>query len=58
MIWNREPALFLALIQAVLVLAVGFGLNLSGDQVAAISAVSAAALGLVARSKVTPVQPG
>lgn len=56
-LWGREPAAVLAAVQAVLALAVGFGLDLSGEQVSLIVAASAAVLGLVTRSRVTPVQP-
>lgn len=51
---NREPAMTLAVIQAVIVLLVSFGLDLSTEQTAAILAASAAVLGWVTRSKVTP----
>lgn len=54
-LWGREPAAVLAAVQAVLALAVGFGLGLSGEQVSLIVAASAAVLGLVTRSQVTPV---
>lgn len=54
-IFGREPVLVLALVQTVLALVAAFGLNLSAEQVAAIMAFSAAALGFVARSKVSPV---
>lgn len=53
-LWGREPAMIVAFIQAILVLAVTFGLNLSQDQTAAILAVAALALGLITRSQVTP----
>ena len=53
-IWGREPAMVVALIQAVLVLAVTFGLKLTPEQTAAILAVAALALGLITRSRVTP----
>lgn len=53
-LWDREPALILGVIQAGLALAVGFGLGLSGEQVALILAFSAAVLSLITRSKVTP----
>lgn len=53
-LWGREPALVLGVIQAGLALAVGFGLNLDGQQVALIMAFSAAVLSLVVRRKVTP----
>lgn len=51
---NREPAMTLAVIQAVIVLLVSFGFDLSTEQTAAILAASAAVLGWVTRSKVTP----
>jgi uncharacterized membrane protein len=44
---NREPALFVALIQAILVLAVAFGVDLTGEQTAAVLAV-VVAIGAVA----------
>lgn len=56
-IWSRivdEPVLTLAVIQAGLALAVGFGLRWTGDQVALTVTFSAAVLGWVARSRVTP----
>jgi hypothetical protein len=56
MIWNREPVMALAVIQTVVALAVSFGLELSGEQVGAITAASAAVLGFIARSRVTPTQ--
>lgn len=55
-LWNREPAMILAVLQTLLALLIGFGLKLSGDQVALIMAFSAALLGLITRSQVTPVQ--
>jgi hypothetical protein len=55
-LWGREPAAILALIQAVIVLAVVFGLKLTTEQTGAILAVSAIVLGLITRSKVTPVK--
>ena len=53
--WNREPALILGVVQAVLALAVSFGLDLSVEQTGALLAVSAAVLAVVTRQKVTPV---
>ena len=53
-IFGREPALVLALVQAVIALVVAFGLSLAPDQIGAILAVSAVVLGLITRSKVTP----
>ena len=54
-ILDREPVMFMAVIQAGIALAVSFGLNLDGMQTGAIMAFSAAVLGLFARSRVTPV---
>ena len=55
MIFNREPALILAAVQAVLAVAIGFGVDITTEQLALILAATAAVLGLVTRSKVTPV---
>ena len=52
-VWGREPALILGLVQSGIALAVGFGLNLDGQQVAAILAFSAALLSVVVRQRVT-----
>ena len=46
-IWGREPAMVLALVQAVIALVVAFGLNLAPDQIGAILAVTAVVLGLI-----------
>ncbi len=57
-IWDRitnEPVLVLAVVQAALALAVGFGLGWTGEQVALVLALTAALLGFVARRQVTPV---
>jgi len=56
-IWGREPAMVLALVQAMIALVVAFGLNLAPDQIGAILAVTAVILGLVTRSRVSPGQP-
>jgi hypothetical protein len=45
----------LALVQAVIALVVAFGLNLAPDQIGAILAVTAVILGLITRSRVSPV---
>lgn len=44
----------LAVIQAVIALVVSFGLHLSSEQIGSIMATSAALLGLITRSQVTP----
>ena len=53
-IFGREPVMYMAIIQAGLALAAGFGLNLDGQQIALIMAFAAAVLGFIARSQVTP----
>jgi hypothetical protein len=53
-LWNREPAAILGALQAILALVISFGLNLSGGQIGAIYAASAAILAVVVRSQVTP----
>jgi hypothetical protein len=53
-IWGREPAMLLALVQAVLALVVAFGFDLEPDQIGAILAVTAVILGLITRSRVSP----
>ena len=53
-LWGREPAMVLALVQAIIVLGVAFGLRLSAEQTGAILAVTALVLGLITRSQVSP----
>jgi hypothetical protein len=55
MIWKREPAMILGVVQAIVALAISFGFGLSAEQTGAILAVTAAVLALVTRSQVTPV---
>ena len=52
-LWNREPAAIVAAFEAVLALALAFGLQLDAEQVAAIMAAVTAVLGLVVRHTVT-----
>lgn len=54
-ILGREPILFLAAVQTAVALVAAFGLKLSAEQIAAITAFTAAVLGVIARSKVSPV---
>lgn len=54
MIFRREPAVILGLVQAALAVILSFGVDLSADQVGTILAFSAAFLALVTRSQVTP----
>lgn len=53
-LWGREPAMVVAFVQALLILGVTFGLNLTQEQQGAILAVAALGLGLITRSQVTP----
>lgn len=53
-LWNREPALVVGFVQAVITAAVAFGLELTAEQTGAILLVTAAALSLVVRRKVSP----
>ena len=53
--FNREPAMILAAIQALLAVAVGFGLDVTPEQVGLILAATAAVIGLITRSRVEPV---
>jgi len=50
----NEPALVIALLQAVIALAVSFGLDLSPEQVGSILALAAAAAAVFVRQRVTP----
>lgn len=54
--FGREPALWLGLIQAVIALAVGFGLDWTAEQVSLVLAAVAAIVAVVVRSQVTPVK--
>lgn len=52
---KAEPALFSGLVLVLLNAGAAFGLNLTGEQTAAINAVVAAVLAFFTRSQVTPV---
>lgn len=51
---GREPVLWIALINSLIMLAIGFGLKLTTEQVTLIMAAVNAILAFVARSQVTP----
>lgn len=55
-IFGREPVLYITLLRTGLALAVGFGLNLTGEQVALVVAFADAAFGFITRQAVTPSQ--
>lgn len=52
---NSEPVLVLGAVNAVIALAVGFGLNVSPEQVGLINAAVAALISVFLRRKVNPV---
>ena len=54
MTWSKEPAVWVGLLQAVLALAVGFGLDITEEQLALSLAVAAAVSAVVVRSRVSP----
>lgn len=53
--FGREPALWLGLVNVLLALGVGFGLNVTPEQVGLINAAVAALLAVITRSQVNPV---
>jgi len=52
--FGREPAAILTALQAVLALFVGFGLNITTEQMALIMTASSAMLGVIIRGSVVP----
>ena len=52
--FGREPALILGLAQAVVALAVGFGLDWTAEQVSLVMAFTAAVVAVITRSQVSP----
>jgi hypothetical protein len=53
-LFSREPAMFLALTQSALALAVGFGLHITTEQFGLLMAFTAALLGFITRTQVSP----
>lgn len=51
---RSEPVAVAAAVQAVMVAAVAFGVNVSAEQLAAVNAALIAVMGLFVRSRVTP----
>lgn len=51
---NTEPVAIVAAIEALLALAIGFGLDVTAEQMALILAATTAVLALFVRSQVTP----
>lgn len=54
MIWNREPVLFFAVVQALIICATSFGVDLTVEQSGSIELLTLAVLSLIVRHKVTP----
>lgn len=54
-VFQTEPAMVLAVVQAGLALAVGFGVHITTEQMGLVMAFAAAVFGLWTRSRVTPV---
>ena len=54
MIFNREPALLLGALQAIIALSIGFGLDLTPEQVGLIMAAASAVVAVIVRQNVTP----
>lgn len=55
-LFNREPALWLGLVNTILALILAFGVDLTQEQVGSILAVSSAFLAFIVRSQVTPTK--
>lgn len=53
-LWNEEPVRVQTWVTVTVALGASFGLELTAQQVGAVSAFTAATLGLVVRRKVTP----
>lgn len=56
MIFGREPALILGLIAAGIALAIGFGLDISTEQVGLVMAAVTALFAVITRSQVSPTK--
>jgi hypothetical protein len=54
-LWGRQPVLVLSFVQAVLALIMGFGVHLTGEQVALVMAFMVSLLGLLTQTQVIPV---
>lgn len=52
--FGREPAVILSLVSALIAVGVGFGLDVTPEQVGLIMAAVSAVIGFVTRSQVTP----
>lgn len=54
-VFGREPALFLGAVAALITLAVGFGLDITAEQVSLINLAVVAVVSFAVRSQVNPV---
>ena len=55
LLFDREPVLWLTACSAIVNMAVGFGLGWTAEQVSLVNVALAAIVGVIARSRVTPV---
>ena len=55
-LWDKEPALFLGIIQSGLALAVSFGLHLTPEQIGGVVAFTSAIFAILTRSRVSPIK--
>ena len=55
-ILGREPVMWMALIQAGIAVAMGFGFDMTTQQMAVVLLFASALLGFIARTQVTPVE--
>ena len=53
-LWNREPVAVLAVVQAGLALAIGFGAHVTLQQMALVMAFASALIGVIVRTQVSP----
>lgn len=54
-LWGRQPVMILAVVQAGIALGVGFGAHITIEQMGLLMAFTAAVLGLLTGSQVTPM---
>lgn len=55
--FKGEPALLFSLFEAIIVLAISFGLDLTQEQIGGLMAVVAILTGVAVRTKVSPTDP-
>jgi hypothetical protein len=58
MLWNREPVMWMLVIESLVYGVTEFGFDVSSGQQVAILGIAAALLSLITRAKVTPTDNG